>query len=43
VFTNGWYFTQDTAFKDEDGYLWFVGRSDDVFKSSGYRIGRYKE
>jgi Acyl-coenzyme A synthetases/AMP-(fatty) acid ligases len=30
------------AYKDEDGYLWFVGRSDDVIKSSGYRIGPFE-
>lgn len=34
-----WYLTGDRAYKDEDGYLWFVGRSDDVINSSGYRIG----
>ena len=32
------YYTGDMAWKDEDGYFWFVGRSDDVIKSSGYRI-----
>lgn len=35
-----WYLTGDRAFKDEEGYLWFVGRSDDVINSSGYRIGK---
>jgi acetyl-CoA synthetase len=39
---NGYYFTGDTAWKDEDGYLWFVGRSDDLIKSSGYRIGPFE-
>lgn len=34
-----WYLTGDRAYKDDDGYLWFVGRSDDVINSSGYRIG----
>jgi acetyl-CoA synthetase len=34
-----WCRTGDTAVMDEDGYLWYQGRSDDVFKSSGYRIG----
>lgn len=34
-----WYLTGDRAYRDEDGYLWFVGRNDDVINSSGYRIG----
>ena len=34
--------TGDVAWKDEDGYLWFVGRADDVIKSSGYRIGPFE-
>lgn len=34
-----WYVTGDRAYKDGEGYLWFVGRSDDVINSSGYRIG----
>lgn len=40
-FSNGkqFYLTGDRATKDEDGYFWFVGRSDDVINSSGYRIG----
>lgn len=42
VFHNGWYFTQDKAYYDEDGYFWYVGRADDVFKSSGYRIGPFE-
>lgn len=36
------YFTGDTAWRDEDGYFWFVGRTDDVIKSSGYRIGPFE-
>jgi acetyl-CoA synthetase len=36
------YFTGDMAYRDEDGYFWFVGRADDVFKSSGYRIGPFE-
>ncbi|MDR3274484.1 MAG: AMP-binding protein [Endomicrobium sp.] len=36
---NGIYDTGDVAYRDEDGYIWFVGRSDDVIKSSGYKIG----
>ncbi len=36
---NSWCRTGDTAAMDEDGYLWYQGRSDDVFKSAGYRIG----
>jgi acetyl-CoA synthetase len=42
VFRNNWYFTGDRAYKDEDGYFWFVGRADDVIKSSGYRIGPFE-
>jgi acetyl-CoA synthetase len=38
-FTADWCRTGDLAVRDEDGYLWYQGRSDDVFKSSGYRIG----
>lgn len=36
-----WYLTGDRAYRDEDGYIWFVGRSDDVINSSGYRIGMF--
>jgi acetyl-CoA synthetase len=36
------YYTGDVAYRDEDGYYWFVGRSDDCFKSSGYRIGPFE-
>ena len=36
------YYTGDVAWRDEDGYLWFVGRADDVIKSSGYRIGPFE-
>src|SRR4029079_5339736 len=36
---DGWYFTGDRAVKDEDGYLWFVSRSDDVIISAWYRSG----
>jgi medium-chain acyl-CoA synthetase len=36
-----WYLTGDKATRDEDGYLWFVGRADDVINSSGYRIGLF--
>lgn len=39
---NGVYYTGDLAWKDEDGYFWFVGRADDVIKSSGYRIGPFE-
>ncbi|MBR2874717.1 MAG: AMP-binding protein [Clostridia bacterium] len=41
-FNNGLYHTGDTAWKDEDGYFWYVGRVDDVIKSSGYRIGPFE-
>ncbi len=39
---DGYYHTGDTAWMDEDGYLWYVGRTDDVIKSSGYRIGPFE-
>jgi acetyl-CoA synthetase len=39
---DGVYHTGDVAWRDEDGYLWFVGRADDVIKSSGYRIGPFE-
>ncbi len=37
-----WYLTGDRAYKDEDGYFWFVGRADDVILTSGYRIGPFE-
>lgn len=39
---DGVYYTGDLAWRDEDGYFWFVGRADDVIKSSGYRIGPFE-
>ena len=39
---DGYYHTGDVAWKDEDGFFWFVGRVDDVIKSSGYRIGPFE-
>ena len=39
---DGYYHTGDTAWRDEDGYYWYVGRVDDVIKSSGYRIGPFE-
>lgn len=42
VWSYGVYHTGDVAWKDEDGYFWYVGRSDDVIKSSGYRIGPFE-
>ena len=41
VWHDGVYYTGDVAWRDEDGYFWFVGRADDVIKSSGYRIGPF--
>jgi acetyl-CoA synthetase len=41
-FANGWYISGDRAFKDEDGYFWFVGRADDVIKTSGERVGPFE-
>ncbi|GHT42014.1 acetyl-CoA synthetase [Endomicrobiia bacterium] len=42
VWSNDIYDTGDVAYKDKDGYIWFIGRSDDVIKSSGYRIGPFE-
>ncbi|MDR0506506.1 MAG: AMP-binding protein [Dysgonamonadaceae bacterium] len=42
VYRNNVYHTGDIAWRDEDGYYWFVGRNDDVIKSSGYRIGPFE-
>ena len=39
---NGLYHTGDTAWRDEDGYIWYVGRTDDIIKASGYRIGPFE-
>ena len=41
-FADGWYLTGDLAKKDADGYFWFVGRADDVIKSSGHLIGPFE-
>ncbi len=42
VFKHGLYYTGDKAYRDEDGYIWFVGRDDDVIKSSDYRVGPFE-
>ena len=42
VWHDGLYHTGDVAWRDEDGYYWYVGRADDVIKSSGYRIGPFE-
>lgn len=42
VFRHGLYYTGDKAYRDADGYVWFVGRDDDVIKSSGYRVGPFE-
>ena len=42
VWHDGLYHTGDVAWRDEDGYFWYVGRADDVIKSSGYRIGPFE-
>ena len=42
VWHDGYYHTGDTAWRDEDGFIWYVGRVDDVIKSSGYRIGPFE-
>ncbi|MGJ5010915.1 acetate--CoA ligase [Bradyrhizobium oligotrophicum] len=41
-FAGGWYLTGDLAMRDSDGYYWFVGRADDVIKSSGHLIGPFE-
>jgi acyl-coenzyme A synthetase/AMP-(fatty) acid ligase len=41
-FRGEYYYTGDRGYKDKDGYFWFVGRDDDVIKSSGYRIGPFE-
>ena len=42
VMHDGWYHTGDIAFMDKDKYFWYVGRVDDIIKSSGYRIGPFE-
>jgi len=42
VFKGDFYYTGDKAYRDEDGYYWFIGRADDVILSSGYRIGPFE-
>ena len=42
VWHDGYYHTGDMAWQDEDGYFWFIGRADDMIKSSGYRIGPFE-
>ncbi len=42
VWHDGYYHTGDMAWKDEDGFFWYIGRADDVIKSSGYRIGPFE-
>ncbi len=41
-FVNGWYISGDRGWKDEDGYFWFIGRADDVIKTSGERVGPFE-
>ncbi len=41
-FRHGWYYTGDTATRDSEGYIWFVGRSDDVITSAAYRISPFE-
>jgi acetyl-CoA synthetase len=41
-FIKGWYISGDRAFKDKDGYFWFIGRADDVIKTSGERVGPFE-
>jgi acetyl-CoA synthetase len=41
-FANGWYLSGDKAYQDKDGYFWFVGRADDIIKTSGERVGPFE-
>ena len=41
-FKGGWYISGDKAFRDKDGYFWFIGRADDVIKTSGERVGPFE-
>jgi len=41
-FANGWYLSGDKAYEDKDGYFWFIGRSDDVIKTMGERVGPFE-
>jgi acetyl-CoA synthetase len=41
-FRDGWYLTGDLARRDDDGYFWFVGRADDVIKTSGHLVGPFE-
>ena len=41
-FEHGWYISGDRAFRDKDGYFWFIGRADDVIKTSGERVGPFE-
>jgi acetyl-CoA synthetase len=41
-FKGGWYISGDLAYKDEDGYFWFVGRADDIIKTSGHMVGPFE-
>lgn len=41
-FTGGWYISGDRGWKDKDGYFWFIGRADDVIKTSGERVGPFE-
>jgi acetyl-CoA synthetase len=42
VFGGGWFHTKDAAMQDEDGYIWYAGRADDVIIAAGYRIGPFE-
>lgn len=42
VWHDGWYHTSDMAWRDEDGYYWFIGRNDDIIKTSGYRVSPFE-
>jgi acetyl-CoA synthetase len=41
-FVGGWYLTGDLAKRDQDGYVWFVGRADDIIKTASHMVGPFK-
>jgi acetyl-CoA synthetase len=41
-FKNGWYYSGDRAKKDKDGYIWFIGRDDDVINTAGHLVGPFE-
>ena len=42
AFVDGWYISGDLAERDEDGYIWFIGRADDIIKTAGHMVGPFE-